>query len=86
MEVYYRDLLPEYKVIDIRDRSDYEQGHFQSAVNIPYSLLLCFANKYLNKNETYYIYCTSGIRSKNATELLSAMGYHIVNVKDGYNK
>ena len=86
MEIYYKDLKPEYNVIDIRDKEDYDKGHFITASNIPYSYLLCFANKYLNKRDIYYLYCTSGIRSKNAAELLSIMGYHIVNVKDGYNK
>ena len=49
MEIYYKDLKPYYKVIDIRDKEDYEKGHYINAINIPYSFLLCFTNKYLKK-------------------------------------
>ena len=86
MEIYYKDLKPYYNVIDIRDKEDYEKGHYINAINIPYSFLLCFTNRYLKKDEKYYVYCTSGIRSKNAAELLSIMGYDIINVKDGYKE
>lgn len=84
MEIYYRDLKPYYNVIDIRDRLDYDNGHYINAINIPYILLLNNPGKYLNKDITYYIYCTSGIRSKKTCGLLSVLGYKVINVKDGY--
>ena len=86
MEVYYKDLKPEYNVIDIRDKEEYEREHFISAINIPYRFLLCFPSEYLKRDKIYYIYCTSGIRSKKATDLLLLAGYNVINVKDGYNK
>lgn len=86
MEMLYRDLRPNYNVIDVRDRVDYEQGHYISAVNIPYILLINNPSKYLKKGITYYIYCYSGNRSKKASELLNILGFNVVNVKDGYNK
>lgn len=84
MEIYYRDLKPEYNVIDIRDKEDYDNGHFINSINIPYILLLNNPGYFLNKNTTYYIYCYSGNRSKKACELLSVLKYNVVNVKDGY--
>lgn len=84
MEIFYKDLKPEYNVIDIRDRMDYDKGHFISSINIPYMLLLNNPSYYLNNNKTYYIYCTSGVRSKKACELLNLIGFNVINVKDGY--
>lgn len=86
MEIFYRELRPDYNVIDVRDRIDYEQGHYINAINIPYINLLNNPSKYLVKGTTYYIYCYSGNRSKKTCELLSIIGYNVVNVKDGYNK
>lgn len=84
MDIYYRDLKPEYNVIDIRDKVDYDNGHFINSINIPYMLLLNNPDYFLDKDTTYYIYCYSGIRSKKACELLSILKYNVVNVKDGY--
>lgn len=84
MEIYYKDLRPFYNVIDIRDKYDYDKGHYVNSINIPYIYLLNNPSKYLRKDIKYYIYCTSGIRSKKATELLNILGFDIVNVKDGY--
>ena len=84
MEIYYIELKPYYNVIDVRDRLDYDNGHYINAINIPYIFLLNNPSRYLEKNKEYYIYCTSGIRSKKACELLSVLGYKVINVKDGY--
>ena len=84
MEIYYNDLKPEYNVIDIRDKIDYDKGHFINSINIPYNILLSNPSKYLEKKIEYYLYCTSGIRSRKASELLSILGYKVINVKDGY--
>ena len=84
MEVFYKELNPSFNVIDLRDRYEYNAGHYTNSINIPYRELLNNPSRYLNKNMKYYLYCTSGIRSKRATELLSLIGYNVVNVKDGY--
>lgn len=86
MDIFYKDLRPNYNVIDIRDRIDYEKDHYVNAINIPYIFLLNNPSKYLIKGITYYIYCYKGNMSKKASELLNALGYNIVNIKDGYNK
>ena len=86
MEIYYRDLRPYFNVIDIRERLDYEQGHYLNSINIPYILLLNNPSKYMVKNIKYYLYCYSGNKSKKACDLLRILGYDVVNVIDGYNK
>ena len=41
-------------------------------------------NMYLDKDKTYYIYCTEGFKSKRCCKFLEVMGYDVVNVIDGY--
>ena len=86
MNIYLKELRPEYNIIDIRDNYLYNQGHVFNAKNIPMNELLYNTSRYLNKNDRYYIYCTSGIRSKKTCDLLFALGYNVVNVIDGYGK
>ena len=86
MNILLNDLKPSYNIIDIRDNYTYNQGHVFNAVNIPMNLLLALPDKYLNKNDIYYVYCTSGYRSKKTCEILENKGYNVVNVIDGYGK
>lgn len=86
MNIYLKDLKPEYNIIDIRDRESYNADHVLNALNIPMDLLLNNPSKYLDKNNTYYIYCYSGTRSKKTCELLSLLGYKVINVIDGFGK
>lgn len=86
MDIYFKDLRPEYNVIDIRDNTSYNFDHYINSVNIPMNSLLNNPDKYLNKNDIYYIYCSSGIRSKKTCSLLSMLGYKVVNVIDGFGK
>lgn len=86
MNIFLKDLKPEYNIIDIRDSYSYNLGHVFNARNIPMNELLNNVNKYLNNDLVYYIYCTSGVRSKKTCELLSILGYKVVNVIDGFGK
>lgn len=86
MEVNIKDLKPNYNIIDIRDKYSYNISHIYNAINIPMNNLINNPSKYINKNDIYYIYCTSGFRSKKTCELLSILGYKVINVKDGFGK
>ena len=86
MYIFLKELKPTYNIIDIRDNYSYDLGHVYNAKNIEMNELLSNHSKYLNKSDTYYIYCTSGIRSKKTCELLSILGYNVINVIDGYGK
>lgn len=44
---------------------------------ILYDNLLFNHQKYLNKNNRYYIYCEKGIKSKKVTSILEAYGYDV---------
>lgn len=71
-------------IIDIRDTLKYNQNHIKDAKNIPMQLLLMDPSKYLNTEETYYIYCDQGIRSRETCRRLLVKGYDVVDVLGGY--
>ena len=72
-------------IIDIREKNKYNISHIPNSINIEAYELLYNADKYLNKNDTYYIYCTSGITSKKVVSNLNNRGYHTVNIDGGFN-
>ena len=80
-----RNLIPNIKIIDIRDNISFNRGCIPTAVNIPKNFLLMNASNYLNKNDTYYIYCEMGSNSKNVCLDLLSRGYKVVNIIGGYN-
>ena len=86
MNIHMNELKPEYNIIDIRDSIYYNSDHVYNAVNISMKLLLNNPSKYINKNETYYIYCSGGVRSKKTCELLRLLGYNVINIIEGFDK
>lgn len=68
------------KLIDVRHPLDYKENHDERSINIYYEKLIYNHNKYLNKNERYYIICKNGITSKNAVTRLSYLGYNVIQV------
>lgn len=71
-------------IIDIRSKLQYNNGHILNAINVNSIYLLATPDKYLNKNETYYIYCASGFTSAKVCNHLSKLGYKVVNLLGGY--
>lgn len=80
-----KKLRPEMNIIDIRSSSEYKLGHIYNCINIEMDELLLNYEKYLNKNNTYFIYCSFGNKSKKTCELLSTFGYDVINVLGGYD-
>lgn len=74
----------ERQVIDIRSIQSYNNNHIPGAKNIPRDKLLNEPQKYLNRYEIYYIYCQSGIRSKDTCRQLLRLGYKVININGGY--
>lgn len=71
-------------IIDIRSSVSYNNNHIPGAHNVPYEKLLVNPNNFLNKNETYYIYCQKGKSSQNICQILNRLGFHLINVEGGY--
>ena len=86
MQITLQELM--YKnnpnIIDIRNENEFLMGTIPSSKNIPAIKLEISPEKYLNKNETYYIFCNNGKTSKVLTEKLNIQGYRTVNKNGGY--
>ena len=64
-----RSLIGKVNIIDLRDSYIYNLGHIPTSRNIPYNFLIMNPNVYLNKSDTYYLYCDQGIRSSKICRL-----------------
>lgn len=80
-----KGLIGQANIIDIRDNYLYKIGNIPSSKNIPANFLIVNPDKYLNKNELYYIYCSFGMQSNKVCSKLSNLGYNVINVMGGYN-
>ncbi len=65
------------KIIDVTNKNEFNLYHIDGSVNIPYDNLINNYRYYLNKNDTYYIYCKGGKLSKRAVSILSSLGYKV---------
>lgn len=84
--IYITNLLQKHNIniIDIRNKEKYNDNHIPNSINIPAEKLIQEPKKYLQKEQTYYIYCQKGITSPNICKILSNFGYDVVNIKGGY--
>lgn len=71
-------------IIDIRSREKYNDNHIPNSLNIDFDSLIINPNKYLNFNETYYIYCQKGVQSVKVCNILRRKGYRTINIIGGY--
>lgn len=90
-EINYKKLQEMLKkenvLIDVRSHQEYEEGHLIGAILIPlYTLETEILKKVPNKQTTIIVYCASGIRSKQAQEILESLGYeNVYSLKGGLN-
>lgn len=84
--IFVTDLkkLKNINIIDIRECYKYNDNHIMGAKNIPFNQLIISPDKYLNKDNKYYIYCQKGIKSKKLCQFLFSKGYNVVNIIGGY--
>ena len=72
-------LLSEYKDhmgIFIEINNNYK-GIVKNSIHIPYDNLLVNHKELLDKSKKYFIYCSGGIKSKKAVNILSFYGYDV---------
>ena len=72
-------------IIDIRSKDKYNVSHIPGAINIDSMELLNNPSRYLNMNDIYYLYCTSGYTSSMVSNKLNKLGYNTVNIDGGFN-
>jgi rhodanese-related sulfurtransferase len=61
-------------VVDVRDESEYAEGHIPKAINIPVTSFALQSDK-LDKGKTIIVYCNAGGRSYMAYRKLMKLGY-----------
>jgi len=81
-----KQMLGRIELIDIRSIIKFNSNHLPGAKNIPQEKLICNPSKYLNKNDTYYIYCQKGKTSITTVFILNKQGYKAINVEGGYER
>lgn len=71
-------------VVDVRTPQEYADGHVPGAVNIPNEDIGSAQPSQLSdKDEKLVVYCRTGVRSKQASDKLVAMGFTDVNDMGG---
>lgn len=66
----------DYVIVDVRTVEEFSEGHIPGAINIANETITDEEPKELpDKNQTIYVYCRSGNRSRQASAKLAAMGY-----------
>lgn len=70
-----------YIILDVREQSEYDEGHIKNAILLPYTEIETRAeNELPDKEQIILVYCRSGRRSKIAAQSLANAGYK--NVKE----
>ncbi|MBO5477237.1 MAG: rhodanese-like domain-containing protein [Clostridia bacterium] len=61
-------------LIDVRTKREYDIMHIKNAINIPIEKIRMCENEYKTK-KGILVYCSSGIRTKEAIRILNNLGY-----------
>lgn len=65
------------RLIDVREVHEFKQGHIAGAINIPLRQIQTRLAE-IPKDSPVFLYCRSGMRSKQAGRILSRKGYRNV--------
>ena len=78
-QLYQNDQL---SLVDVREVDEFETLHLEGARNLPLSRLPDIYDQ-LDKDQSHYVICKSGMRSARACQFLAEQGYEVVNVQGG---
>lgn len=73
------------QLLDVRTPQEYAGGHIDGALNINVQSddFQRMVENELSKDSTILVYCRSGRRSMDAAQILTNLGYKVVNLKGG---
>jgi rhodanese-related sulfurtransferase len=75
---------PAFTILDVRDRSTYNEGHIMGAMSMPIDELTDRAAISLEKSRDIYVYGTNDGQTAQAAQLLRSAGlYHVSQLKGG---
>ena len=75
-----------YILLDTRTQEEYDQSHIPGALLIPHTeIAQRAADELPDKDQLILVYCRSGNRSKQASEVLAELGYTNVKKFGGIN-
>ena len=77
-----------YQLLDVRTAGEYQSGHLKNSLQADWNNQEQFVDriKYLDKSKPLLVYCASGVRSGNAAQYLTSVGFKTVqNLKGGLN-
>lgn len=76
------------QLLDVRTPSEFEGGHIAGAMlaNIKDSAAFVEIMNKLDGNKAVAVYCRSGVRSAKAASILSANGFRVFNLENGFNQ
>jgi hydroxyacylglutathione hydrolase len=70
-------------LLDVREASEWNEGHAPGAMHIPYEELHARAGE-LAGDRAIITYCAGGVRSSLAASILEAAGRHVANMRGGF--
>lgn len=71
-----------YRMLDVRKKTEYDEGHHPEAINIAHTRLLARMFEELPKDKPILVHCKSGNRASFATALLERNGYDVKYIDD----
>lgn len=76
-------------LVDVREQSEWDDGHLKDARLLPLSVLKAGAKaedvaKVASKDKIVYLHCALGVRSLKAADMLQKLGYDVRPLKLGY--
>jgi hydroxyacylglutathione hydrolase len=72
-------LNPEEIILDVRNASEFSEGHLHGAINIPYTRLRSRLGE-LPRDRRLYVHCGSGKRAALAASFLDSEGFDVLHV------
>lgn len=75
-----------FNIFDVRQKERYEAFHLDGAINVEKGELLESPEKFMSKQETYYITCNGGNSATMIANILSNQGYKIISLEGGMNE
>lgn len=76
LETLYNMKIQGAKIVDVRSKREFEEGHIEGSINIPdYEINSKFEKLFTNYNQIIVLYCSSGERSKKVCKKLLKKGY-----------